>query len=122
MLILSVADRSHVADVRRRALHAAASTSLDEANRGRVALVVTEFATNLIKHVGGGELVVSAFDDADGSGVELMSLDKGGGINDVHQAMADGFSTAGSAGTGLGAIRRAADVFAINSRPGVGTA
>jgi len=36
--------------------------------------------------------------------------------------MEDGFSRAGSPGTGLGAIRRQADSFAIWSAPGVGTA
>ena len=46
----------------------------------------------------------------------------GPGIVDLNKALADGHSTSGTAGTGLGAIRRSADVFAVSSRGGRGTA
>jgi hypothetical protein len=41
---------------------------------------------------------------------------------DVARCMIDGFSTAGSPGTGLGAVARVSDRHAIYSRPGIGTA
>jgi hypothetical protein len=40
----------------------------------------------------------------------------------VSRAVADGFSTSGTAGGGLGAIQRQADEFAVFSRPGQGAA
>jgi hypothetical protein len=41
---------------------------------------------------------------------------------DVRSCLADGYSTAGSPGTGFGAIRRQSDRLAVFSRPGMGTA
>src|SRR5262249_17578764 len=81
-------------------------------------------ATNIVKHAGtsGGMLIVERFSEAQGAGVELLGIDKGPGMGDVNACLADGFSTAGSSGTGLGAISRQADEFAIYSRPGLGAA
>ena len=46
----------------------------------------------------------------------------GPGMSDVGRCLADGYSTAGSLGTGLGAIARLSDDYAIYSQPGGGTA
>jgi hypothetical protein len=54
--------------------------------------------------------------------VELLSLDEGPGMASVAQCLRDGYSTAGSPGTGLGAVQRQADDFEIHSLPGQGTA
>jgi anti-sigma regulatory factor (Ser/Thr protein kinase) len=89
---------------------------------GRVAIVVTELATNLVKHAGGGELLLSVVEDDRGPSVECLSLDRGPGLADVAASMRDGYSTAGSAGTGLGAIARLSGALEIYSRPGIGTA
>ena len=69
-------------------------------------------ATNLLKHAGGGDIVAQRIADAEGDSLELLSLDAGPGIPDAARALEDGYSTAGSTGTGLGAIRRQADRFA----------
>ena len=52
----------------------------------------------------------------------LIALDRGRGMADVARCLADGYSTAGSPGNGLGAIMRQSDGFAVYSRPGQGTA
>lgn len=121
-MIVQVADSSQVSAARRAATVVAKVSGFDEQKAGQVALVATELATNLLKHGGGGEMIVSAFEDASGAGIELMALDKGRGIKDFSAASADGFSTAGSPGTGLGAIRRQSNNFHVFSRPDVGTA
>jgi hypothetical protein len=51
-----------------------------------------------------------------------VALDRGPGISDIGEALRDGYSTAGSPGTGLGAIRRLCSRFDIYSRPAEGTA
>jgi hypothetical protein len=56
------------------------------------------------------------------SGLEIVGLDAGRGVRDVEACFLDGFSTSGSAGTGLGAIRRLADAFDIYSALDRGTA
>jgi len=120
-MFLQIAERSRVAEARRLAVQTSTAQGFSELDAARVALVVTELATNLLKHAGGGEIIISSFDDAEGRGVELLALDKGPGILDFNKALRDGHSTSGTAGTGLGAIRRSADVFALSSAGGRGT-
>ena len=52
----------------------------------------------------------------------MLALDRGRGMTDISRCMQDGYSTAGSPGTGLGAITRLADNMRIYSRPGQGCA
>lgn len=118
MFEVMVTEQSQVSEARRRASAAAAAAGFSETAAGRVALAATELATNLLKHGGGGRLVVGAADHH----VDLLALDTGAGIGDLGRALADGYSTAGTAGNGLGALRRMADPFAVVSWPGRGTA
>jgi anti-sigma regulatory factor (Ser/Thr protein kinase) len=115
----AIADPSQVSEGRRLAVEFARKTGLDDAKLARIALVATEMATNLVKHGGGGTLVVDRFEDADGRGIELMALDRGAGMADVRSCLADGYSTAGSPGTGFGAITRQSDRLLVFSRPGL---
>jgi anti-sigma regulatory factor (Ser/Thr protein kinase) len=121
-MIVEVRDASQVGEARRMAADVARREGFDQSEAGRVALVTTELATNLVKHAGGGRIIADLFDDADGSGVEVLSLDNGPGMADVQRCFEDGYSTAGSPGTGLGAVSRVADRCAIFSRPGAGSA
>jgi anti-sigma regulatory factor (Ser/Thr protein kinase) len=121
-MILPVTERSRVAEARRLGMELASKQGLGAADASRVAIVATELATNLIKHAGCGEIAISVFADGDGSGVELLALDRGPGIADLQKSLADGHSTTGSAGSGLGAVQRNSDVFAVSSRIGGGTA
>lgn len=120
-LVVTVTDASQVGEARRAAAALVQRTRLHETDAGRVALLVTELAGNLFKHTRGkgGELVVRLID---AHGVEVLALDKGPGMASVTQALRDGFSTAGTPGTGLGAVGRVADLFDVHSLPGSGTA
>jgi anti-sigma regulatory factor (Ser/Thr protein kinase) len=121
-MIVPMTERSLVAEARRLSIDVATREGLDESDASRAAIVATELGTNLIKHAEHGEISITAFDDSDGKGVEVLALDKGPGILDLQRSLADGHSTAGSAGSGLGSVRRNADVFGINSQAGRGTA
>jgi anti-sigma regulatory factor (Ser/Thr protein kinase) len=113
-------DPAMAAEARRVATVVAKESGLDETEAGKVALVVTEAATNLVKHGGGGEILVgSAGPDA---GVEILSLDQGPGIANITASLRDGFSTSGTPGTGLGAMSRLATRFDIHAPSGGGTA
>ncbi len=102
----------------RRAMQAmAADAHVDDAIADRAALILNELAANLLRHAGGGDLLVQLGED----GLELVASDSGPGIANVTEAMRDGFSTAGTAGNGLGAVKRAATSFDISSKPGKGT-
>jgi hypothetical protein len=53
----------------------------------------------------------------DPAGIEIIYIDKGPGIEDLTNALEDGFTTTGTLGAGLGAIKRMADEFYIYSTP-----
>jgi len=57
-----------------------------------------------------------------GPALEILALDRGPGIADLAAAMRDGYSTAGTAGQGLGAIARQAQAFEVHTRAGEGVA
>lgn len=121
MISVAVNDSSQVAAARREAATIATQSGFDDADAGRVALVATELCTNLIKHGGGGEMLVGAYQDGEGHGIELIALDRGPGIANVEACLRDGYSSAGTPGNGLGAVIRQSHVVDIASWPGVGT-
>lgn len=118
---VGVTDASGVSAARRRAAELTRGAGFGETEAGRVAIVVTEAATNLLKHGTGGEILLQAVSTASVAGLEMLALDRGRGIPNVTEALRDGYSTAGSPGTGLGAMSRQADVWDIYSVPGKGT-
>lgn len=119
---VTVTEASQVGEARRVTLALARRLNFDESDCGRVALVVTEAANNLVKHANGGELLIHTLEQGAGSGLEILALDKGPGMADLNRCLRDGFSTAGTPGTGLGAIVRLADGFDIYTNPQSGTA
>jgi anti-sigma regulatory factor (Ser/Thr protein kinase) len=106
-----VGGTTDVAAVRRAALRLAEHLRFSETRAGQVALVATELATNLAKHARQGTMLVQAA--SDGSTVELLSLDKGPGFADFAASRADGVSTSGTLGHGLGAIERQSDLLDV---------
>lgn len=116
---IPVPDASHIGEARRSVAVLSSQLRLDESAAGRVAIVATELATNVAKHGGGGHLLARAI--ADGTGIELIAIDKGRGIGDISQAMRDGYSSGGTSGHGLGAIERMSDLFDVYSQPAQGT-
>lgn len=115
-------DASQVGEARRAAQALATELAFDEESAGRLALAVTELGTNLFRHVGPGRqaALLIGVDETDGRGVEVLSLDQGNGM-DLSRCLQDGYSTGGTAGTGLGAIRRMAARFGGFSAPQRGT-
>jgi anti-sigma regulatory factor (Ser/Thr protein kinase) len=114
-----VIEQSQVAEARRTAQSCAEALHLDEVAAGRAALVATELATNLLKHAGGGSILIGSDEEAPET-IDIVAIDKGRGMPNVQIAMQDGYSTAGSQGTGLGAVSRAASCE-IYSAPEKGT-
>lgn len=117
----SIRDPTDVAAARRGVVQLAAGMGYDETSAGRVAIIVTELAQNLLLHAGGGEILAFA-DPQHPTGIEIMALDRGAGMADVAACLRDGYSTAGTSGNGLGAVKRLAREVLINSVPGSGTA
>ncbi len=118
---VAVHDQSQVAEARREAARLAAEVPFNETDTGRAALVATEAATNLIRHAGGGDVLISMRCE-EPAAIEILALDKGPGIADLERGLRDGYSTAGGPGTGLGAMLRLSSEFRVYSPPGRGAA
>src|SRR5262245_51206794 len=120
--IVAVQETSQTFAARSEATNIAERSGMDETDAHRVGLVATELATNLVKHTpGGGELLIRCRQQP-AVEVEMIAIDRGPGIRDLASALRDGHSSAGSPGTGLGAVRRLSEEFDITSTPGHGTA
>jgi anti-sigma regulatory factor (Ser/Thr protein kinase) len=119
---LAVMEASQVAEARRLVTRVATELGFQAAETGKVALMVTEVANNLVKHAVDGQLLVRQLQGAAETGIEVLALDRGPGMRDVNKCLRDGYSTAGSLGTGLGAITRLASFWDIYSVEGQGTA
>jgi anti-sigma regulatory factor (Ser/Thr protein kinase) len=116
-----IVDPSQAGDARRVAVELAASIGMNETDCGKVAIAVTEVATNLIKHAQHGKILCEPVHHNGTLGLRVLSLDKGPGIQNISAALEDGYSTYGSSGNGLGAVRRLSTVFDLYSLPKVGT-
>lgn len=117
--LLYITDESMIGYARREL-----KTLCDEADCNEIkenaAVVITELASNGIKHAHDSSIIIKYIENSKRSGLEIIYMDKGPGF-DVEQVTHDGFSTAGSMGIGLGAIQRLSDECYIYSKPGKGT-
>src|SRR5258708_7653498 len=118
---LPIDDPSRVAESRGIVALIAEREGMSAARGSNATIVVSELASNLLKHAQRGELQISPLSLRGDAGIEILSLDRGPGISDLDECFTDGHSTAGTAGTGLGAVRRLSDEFDVSSQPGRGT-
>jgi anti-sigma regulatory factor (Ser/Thr protein kinase) len=116
-LVLDVDHASAAGEARRIVAQIAATIGLDETAASGAAIVVNELTTNLLKHAREGSLHVHG---AAGR-LDLCAIDRGPGIADISASLRDGFSSVGTAGNGLGAVRRLATQFDLHSVVGKGT-
>ncbi len=120
--LIRVTEASQVGEARRATTALAGRLGFSEAACGNAALVATEAATNLVKHAREGVFLLRPLENEDRLGMEILALDRGPGMADVSRCLPDGFSTAGTPGSGFGAISRQSSFFDVYSRPEVGTA
>ena len=118
-----IAENTHVSEARRASARLAHDLQFDPVAQEHAAIVVTELARNMLLHAAGGELVLQP---GSGTGanvwIDVLALDRGNGITDISRALTDGYSSAGTRGTGFGAVSRLSAVFEVYSKPGEGTA
>lgn len=115
--VLKLDDSSQVGHARRTAQKLAEEHGFDEIDAGRVALVATELASNVLKHAGRGELHLRVLPRPAGFGIEMLAVDRAQGF-DLQSCMTDGYSSRGTQGIGLGAIARQTQVFDVHADDG----
>ncbi len=88
------------------------------ANQTRLATAISELTRNVIRYAGNG---VCGFLDTSGTvelSIRVVVEDRGPGIENLEQAMSDGFSTGKSLGAGLPGTRRLVREMVVESAPG----
>jgi anti-sigma regulatory factor (Ser/Thr protein kinase) len=111
---VAVTDASSIGEARRAAQTIAQRLDFEEVQAGELALLATEASRNVLVHGGGGQLILTGTKSEGSSMARILAVDSGPGIADMARAMTDGFSTAGTPGGGMGAMRRIAsrlDIF-----------
>ena len=106
-----VTESTQVGAPRRAVIWLAEQMRFSEERAGRAALIVSELATNLVKHAHAGEILLRQTESPSGepAGIEVVAVDGGPGIADPVTARVDGHSTAGTLGHGLGSLERLSD-------------
>ena len=87
----------------------------------KIVTAASEIARNTVDYGGGGEVLVESLSANARRGLRLVFEDKGPGIQNIDEALKDGFTSGSGLGLGLGGARRLATEFSVESRPGEGT-
>jgi len=120
-LAFGITHASDVAAARRAGEQLARDLGFDETRAGQLAIIITEAATNIVKHGVAGTMFVGPAQTSV-PGIDVMAFDTGPGMADVDLCLRDGISSAGTAGNGLGALVRLADEFDLYSARDKGAA
>jgi serine/threonine-protein kinase RsbT len=103
------------------ATRVAEDTGLSRIATQQLATVTSELARNILKYAGRGQIKFENLEHKGRKGIRLIASDRGPGIEDIAQAFAEHYSTAGTLGLGLSGAKRMMDEFTVTSQPGQGT-
>ena len=121
-VIFKAHDRSYFSLLKKDIHNISVSIGFSDQKIAEIDIITAELASNLVKHAGGGNLLVKPVTNEHGiRGIEIISMDSGPGMTDVPRLMTDGVSSQNTLGLGLGAIKRLSDVFQVFSLKAWGT-
>jgi serine/threonine-protein kinase RsbT len=106
---------------RRLVLDWATRLEFSSLERTKLVTAASELGRNTLVHGKGGAMTITELRQDGRTGLQLVFEDSGPGIENIEQAMTDGYSSARSLGLGLGGSRRLVNEFDIASQPGQGT-
>lgn len=112
---------SAVGGVRRAASSTALRLGMSDSRAAEIGLVVSELATNQVRHAGSGSVLLRVQRAGGDAALEILAVDGGPGMRDVAAAMRDGVSSRGTLGIGLGTLVRLPTAWDAWSAPGAGT-
>src|SRR4026209_808592 len=112
-----VLDSVDILHVQKRVQSFAEEIGFTKRERGELAIVASELASNILKYGVRGTIVMDRFSDSRGSGINLIASRRGPPFHDLEAALKDGCSDRGpidpidmlkrkGIGGGLGAICR----------------
>ncbi|MER8007715.1 MULTISPECIES: anti-sigma regulatory factor [unclassified Streptomyces] len=118
---LPIQSEMDLAWVRQHVRQAAAQLGFGLVAQTKLVTAASELARNTLVHGGGGRMESAAVTRGQARGLRLVFSDEGPGIADLERALADGYTSGGGLGMGLGGARRLVHEFAVDSTPGSGT-
>lgn len=113
----TMADLIHLVQ-RIRSMHL--ERQISKGDFDRILLVISELATNIIRHAGSGSVKVSFAHRGSAYYVFITAMDRGPGIPNIEEALKVGFSSKGSLGLGLPAILAQLDNLKLKNRTPTG--
>jgi len=119
--VFFISSPGDVTAVRRQARRLAGEIGFDTVGAEEIALVVSELSSNLHKHASQGVISLTPLDDGVLKGLKVEATDHGPGIRDLNEAFADGYSSSGTLGDGLGSVNRLMDSLEVFSEENTGT-
>jgi serine/threonine-protein kinase RsbT len=111
----------HIVRLRQAVRDRAVALGFGLVDQTKIVTAASELARNTMLHGGGGHAEVAELRAGSRRGLRLTFVDQGPGIEDIEQAMRDGFTTGTGLGLGLGGARRLVNEFHLESVPGAGT-
>jgi serine/threonine-protein kinase RsbT len=124
-VVVTIASEEDLRHARHAVRAAAQQAGLRLVDQTMVVTAASELARNCYIHAGGGTVTIEEARRAEppATGVRLTFADTGPGIEDPDAALADGYTTSGGLGRGLGGARRLVDEFDLrtSTRPPTGT-
>ena len=115
---IAVRDETGIVRSVMEARKAAMAIGFNEVICQMIATAVSELANNILKYAGCGEILMTRIIAGSRTGMEVAARDRGPGIEDIQNAMADHYSSGGTLGLGLPGVKRMMDEFEITSEPG----
>ena len=115
--IIEITQKQNIATARKQIKAIAGLIGFSQTAIEELAIVVTELAENLLEHQAlHGRIKISEIFTSGKKGIEIVSMDDGPGIAEINAVLEDGYSSTGSLGIGLGAVRRLMSQFKISSQ------
>jgi serine/threonine-protein kinase RsbT len=87
----------------------------------KILTTTSELARNILKYAIQGKIFVNHIKKGLKEGIEIISIDKGPGIEDIEKALSDNYSSSGTLGMGLPGAKRMMDELKVTSAKGKGT-
>ncbi len=118
---VKIETEADIALARRAVREVAAKMGFGITETARIVTAVSELGRNVHKYAGSGVMRWCTLRNGENAGLELRFEDYGPGIDDVNEALREGYSTGGGLGMGLPGAKRLMDQLDIQSAPGHGT-
>lgn len=116
-----IRDELDIVRARQEGRQLAKDTGFGPVDLARLATAISELARNIYNYARPGTIELMPITRGAKRGLQVIAQDQGPGIDNIEEAMRDGYTTSGGLGAGLPGTRRLVDEFEIESELGVGT-